>query len=170
MGSEMCIRDRFTVAAKQWNLDPLRDWATLRSASHLHEVGLSVAHVQYHKHGEYLLRHADMLGFSRNDQEFIAALVRNHRRKIDDSILRQMRKSQQSRYYKLLVILRLAALFHRTRHSGNTPAMDIEINDTVIELTISTEWLDDHPLTRAGIEDEIEKLKGIGFLLVLKSA
>ena len=156
-------------AIEQWNLDPRRDWATLRSACHLHEVGLSVAHVQYHKHGEYLLRHADMLGFSKNDQEFIATLVRNHRRKIDDTITQSMRKSEQSRYCKLLILLRLATLFHRTRHADNTPTLDIKISDTVIHLNIAENWLETHPLTRADIEDEIEKLKGIGFHLKLNS-
>jgi len=159
----------FNAVIEQWNLDPLRDWATLRSACHLHEVGLSVAHVQYHKHGEYLLRNADMLGFSRNDQRFIAALVRNHRRKIERSVTQKMRQSEQSRYYKLLVLVRLATLFHRTRHANNTPPIDLKIAGTSIDIAIPDDWLQEHPLTCADIEDEIEKLNGIGFHLTLSS-
>ncbi len=157
----------FQTSISHWNLDPKRDWAALRSACHLHEVGLSVAHVQYHKHGEYLLRHADMLGFSRNDQEFIAALVRNHRRKIDKTATQSMRKSEQSRYYKLLVLLRLSTLFHRTRHSGSTPPVTMAPSDSVIALNISTDWLDKHPLTRAELEGEIDTLSAFGFHLKL---
>ncbi len=155
----------FLSAIKQWNLDPKRDWGTLRSACHLHEVGLSVAHVQYHKHGDYLLRHADMLGFSRNDQEFIAALVRNHRRKIDKTVVQTMRKSEQSRYYRLLVLLRLATLLHRTRYSGAIPPVSITPTDSVITLNISADWLEQHPLTRAELEDEIATLGNVGFHL-----
>lgn len=159
----------FEAAVESWNLDTRRDWGALRSASHLHEVGLSVAHVQYHKHGDYLLRHADMLGFSRNDQSFIAALVRNHRRKIDTAITQSMRKSEQSRYYKLLILLRLASLFHRTRHADDSPEISAEFSDSTISLSIPAAWLSHHPLTRADIEDEIEKLSGVGFQLKLHS-
>ncbi len=159
----------FKTAAKKWNLDKKRDWAALRSASHLHEVGLSVAHVQYHKHGDYLLRNADMLGFSRNDQSFIAALVRNHRRKIDTTITDAMNKSERSRYYKLLSLLRLATLFHRTRNADHSPEVKAEFSDNTLHLKISPEWLKQHPLTCAHIEDEIEKLAGIGFQLSLNS-
>lgn len=157
----------FNSALEPWNLDPKRDLNTLRSACHLHEVGLSIAHVQYHKHGSYLLRNADMMGFSRNDQRFIAALVRNHRRKIDTSVTQSMRKSEQSRYYKLLFLLRLASLFHRTRHADDTPEFSAEYSDCTVSMTITPEWLKDHPLTRADIEDEIEKLNTVGFYLDL---
>ena len=159
----------FNTAAKSWNLDKKRDWAALRSASHLHEIGLSVAHVQYHKHGDYLLRNADMLGFSRNDQHFIAALVRNHRRKIDTTVTDSMNKSEHSRYYKLLSLLRLATLFHRTRNADHTPTLEAEFSDNSITLNIPPEWLKQHPLTLAHIEDEIEKLSGIGFQLTLNN-
>ena len=157
----------FNSALEPWNLDPKRDLNTLRSACHLHEVGLSIAHVQYHKHGSYLLRNADMMGFSRNDQRFIAALVRNHRRKIDTSVTQSMRKSEQSRYYKLLFLLRLASLFHRTRHADDTPEFSAEYSDCTVSMTITPEWLKDHPLTRADTEDEIEKLNTVGFYLDL---
>ncbi len=160
----------FNAASEYWNLDVRRDWAALRSSCHLHEVGLSVAHVQYHKHGDYLLRHADMLGFSRNDQRFIAALVRNHRRKIDTSVTDSMNKSEKSRYYKLLTLVRLATLLHRTRNTDQTPKIIADFANSTINLNISPEWLADHPLTCAFIEDEIEKLNGIGFHLSLNAA
>lgn len=160
----------FASAAKKWALDKKRDWAALRSASHLHEVGLSVAHVQYHKHGDYLLRNADMLGFSRNDQRFIAALVRNHRRKIDTTVTDSMTNSEQSRYYKLLTLLRLASLFHRTRNADQVPELSAGFSDSTVNLNIAPEWLNQHPLTYAYIEDEIDKLAGIGFKLTLNAA
>jgi len=159
----------FFAAEKKWSLDDKRDWAALRSASHLHEVGLAVAHVQYHKHGDYLLSNADMLGFSRNDQTFIAALVRNHRRKIDTSVTQSMTKSEQSRYNKLLTLLRLATLFHRTRNTDHTPEISAAFSDSTVNINISTEWLEEHPLTYAHIEDEIEKLASIGIQLSLNA-
>ena len=34
-------------------------------AARVHEIGLSIAHSGFHKHGAYLLQHSDMLGFTR---------------------------------------------------------------------------------------------------------
>ena len=160
----------FDSAVKAWNLDAMRDLRTLRSACMLHEVGLSIAHVQYHKHGAYLLCNADMMGFSRNDQRFIAALVRNHRRKIDTSVTQSMRKSEKSRYYKLLFLLRLASLFHRTRHTDNEPQFSAEYSDSTVNLSIAPAWLKDRPLTCAELEDEVEKLNSAGLYLNLNPA
>ena len=48
-------------------------------ACRLHEIGISVAHNAYHKHGAYLIEHSDLAGFSREDQQMLALLVRGHR-------------------------------------------------------------------------------------------
>ena len=110
------------------------------------------------------------MGFSRNDQRFIAALVRNHRRKIDTSVTQSMRKSEKSRYYKLLFLLRLASLFHRTRHTDNEPQFSAEYSDSTVNLSIAPAWLKDRPLTCAELEDEVEKLNSAGLYLNLNPA
>lgn len=50
-------------------------------AARLHEAGLTISHSLYHKHGGYLVRNADLLGFSTSEQQRLAVLVRAHRRK-----------------------------------------------------------------------------------------
>ena len=42
----------------------------------LHEIGLVIAHEGSHRHGEYMLRNAELFGFSQTDQRLLAALVR----------------------------------------------------------------------------------------------
>jgi exopolyphosphatase/guanosine-5'-triphosphate,3'-diphosphate pyrophosphatase len=63
--------------ARTWALDAeagrMLDWA-----ARLHEIGLSVAHNQYHKHGAYLAEKADLPGFSWQEQQQLAALIRGH--------------------------------------------------------------------------------------------
>jgi len=157
----------FKEAESNWKLNKKRDWATLRSACHLHEIGLSVAHVQYHKHGEYLLRNADMMGFSRNDQAFIAALVRNHRRKVSKHTTDGMRNSEKSRYNKLLSLLRLSTLLHRTRNLPEIPPAKVKFSDSKVCLKLPEQWLKDHPLTNAELTDEVDTLAGIGMQLKL---
>lgn len=52
-------------------------------ACRLHEIGISVAHNAYHKHGAYVLTYADMPGFSKKDQARLAMLVLGHRGKLE---------------------------------------------------------------------------------------
>ena len=59
--------------------------AMLARAARLHELGLAIAHSQYHVHGAYVLEHSDIAGFSQQEQQFLAALVRTHRRGIPKS-------------------------------------------------------------------------------------
>ena len=53
----------------------------------MHEIGLAIAHSQHHHHGAYILRHADLAGFSRQEQQLLAAVVEMHRRKPDRSVI-----------------------------------------------------------------------------------
>lgn len=160
----------FQQVKKSWNLSNKRDNSTLHWATELHEIGLSVSHAQYHKHGDYLLRNADMLGFSRKDQSLLASLVRNHRRKISQEVANSMPESERKRYIYLLTILRLAVLFHRTRGSGSLPELDIKTKDDEIILGIDTQWLDNNPLNHADLQDEIKLLGALGIKLFIEGS
>lgn len=148
-----------------WQLEERRDRTALCWACELHEIGLSVAHVQYHKHGDYLLRNADMLGFTRGDQALIATLVRNHRRKINASSSATLAHYDSARYAKLLAILRLAVLMHRSRNASAKPPMTIYATSTALELQLPRVWLDNNPLTRAELNDEIRAFAALDLQL-----
>lgn len=156
----------FETVKKTWKLNR-RHRATLRSASLLHEVGLSVSHVQYHKHGDYLLRHADMLGFARREQSQIAALVRNHRRKVARQVMETMSVSERTIYQRLLALLRIAIVLHRTRGSGELPVLNVETPENQLTLGIDEQWLQDNPLTHADLLDEVKHLGSVGLKLAL---
>src|SRR5690606_5706495 len=47
-------------------------------AAHLAEIGLSISHDAYHKHSAYIVHHADMPGFSRDEQDVLSRLVLGH--------------------------------------------------------------------------------------------
>ncbi len=72
----------FDQVAKDWELEDGIWRELLGWAAKVHEVGLDIAHYQYHKHGAYLIEHSDLAGFSREDQQMLALLVRGHRRNI----------------------------------------------------------------------------------------
>ena len=74
----------------EWGLeDPLAESA-LRWAARLHETGLDIAHSKYHRHSAYLLEHADMPGFPREEQLLLAALVGGHRRQLSFEALEDL--------------------------------------------------------------------------------
>ena len=55
-----------------------REW--LWVAAILHNCGFYVSHAAHHKHSYYLIRHAELLGFTENELEIIANIARYHRK------------------------------------------------------------------------------------------
>ena len=80
-------------------------------AATLHEIGMSVSHIGFHKHGAYILQHADMPGFSAGEQGRLALLVfgcRGGLAKVGPALADDDARVQ-------LLALRLAVLFHHAR-------------------------------------------------------
>ncbi|GAB4405945.1 MAG: exopolyphosphatase [Rhodoferax sp.] len=51
-------------------------------AGMLHEIGMHIAHSDYHKHGAYILDNSDMLGFAITELHRLSLLVLGHRGKL----------------------------------------------------------------------------------------
>ena len=134
-------------------------------AAEVHEVGLDISHSQYHKHSEYILRHADLAGFSREEQQVLAALVRVHRRKFSRAVFKDLPEDWQSATMRLAVLLRLAVTLHRGRSSATLPTLQLQVDEASIALTFPSQWLDQHALVEADLEDEIRWLAAGGFSL-----
>ncbi|MHB1678168.1 MAG: exopolyphosphatase [Sulfuriferula sp.] len=126
-------------------------------AAQLHEIGLSIAHSGYHKHGAYILAHADMPGFSQKDQSYIATLVRTQRGGLDKL------NDIPSFLQPLIVIMRLAVLFCRSRHSINLNQIPFKLDHQAAQLVLTQDWLDANPLTAAALADESRTWKQIGY-------
>lgn len=155
-------------AAPNWGLD--RDWAGpyLRWAAHLHEIGLDIAHSGYHKHGAYVVGRADLLGFTRQEQALLAALVRAHRRKLPTGVLAELPERWQAPATRLAVLLRLAVVLHRNRSAEPLPAFTLRAQGDELALAFPAGWLEDHPLTRADLEEEAERLAVVDVTLAFQ--
>lgn len=94
---------------------PLGSEQMLKRAALLHEIGLAIGHSSYHHHSAYMLKHADMAGFSRTDQERLAYLVRHHRRAISHTDYSQITKSGGVSLAYLALLLRLAVVANHAR-------------------------------------------------------
>ena len=61
---------------------PGRSLRKLGWAAQLHEIGAQISHSDYHKHGAYILDHADGPGFASNELHWLSLLVLGHRGKL----------------------------------------------------------------------------------------
>jgi exopolyphosphatase / guanosine-5'-triphosphate,3'-diphosphate pyrophosphatase len=153
------------AACKQWHIEVEQMKPLLRWASMLHEIGLQVSHYNYHKHGAYILSNADMQGFSRQEQELLAALVLCHRSKFRVSSFRSLMKPFVRAGKQMCVLLRIAVLLHRGRTRMAAPDVKIEIKGRSIFLQFPKNWLDEHSLTLADLIKEIDYLDSAGYKL-----
>lgn len=150
---------------ESWQLQDPAARELLSWAARTHEIGLTVAHSQFHKHGAYLLQHSDLPGFTRSEQQQLAFLVRGHRRKFPKEEYRSLPPALKPTCRYLCLLLRLAVLLHRSRSSARLPEFRIRAGKEKIELSFPPRWLEQHPLTLADLEQEAEYLRQIDFRL-----
>lgn len=156
----------FDQVAGGWCLDgPSRE--LLGWAAELHELGLTISHHGYHRHGAYLLENSDLPGFSRLDQLVLATLVGNHRRKPDPACFRRLIARIQTTVTRIGALLRLAVLFHRTRTNPLAPPIRAAADGATLTLRLPEAWWSTHPLTAADLEQEAGNLRRLGITLEL---
>jgi exopolyphosphatase/guanosine-5'-triphosphate,3'-diphosphate pyrophosphatase len=149
------------------------DWALVGSeyadmlgwAAQLHEIGLAVSHSQFHKHGAYLIGYSDLSGFSRQEQQVLAALVRGHRRKLPVNVFEALPRPTRVCAIRLCVLLRLAVLLHRSRSPITKPNPLLSADGDDLLLRFPDGWLERHPLTRTELEEEDRRLGVAGFCI-----
>ena len=148
-----------------------RERRLLGWAAQLHEIGLMIAHSQYHKHGGYVLANMDLPGFSRQEQEALSIMVRLHRRKFQPELIEDSVYVRSEALSLMTRILRLAVLLNRGRGPIESLQLRLQLNDAQdMSLEIPEPWLETHPLTDAYLEHEVEMMTAIGHeLRILKS-
>ncbi|RZA28868.1 MAG: exopolyphosphatase [Lysobacteraceae bacterium] len=161
---EGTARRLFEQVAERWALDD-DDALQLGWAARLHEIGLAVAHSQYHVHGAYLLEHSDIAGFSRQEQQVLAALVRTHRRGIHKSAFDPIPDRLMLSAKRKAALLRLAVLLHRAHDADSIPVLELTANGDQLGLVVSRKWIEARPLLRADLLSEPEDMAGLGVVL-----
>jgi exopolyphosphatase/guanosine-5'-triphosphate,3'-diphosphate pyrophosphatase len=148
-----------------WELPEPATTKWLHWAALVHEIGLLIAHSQYHKHGAYLVKYSDLPGFSLRDQLFLSVMVRCHRRKFRPAMIEVLPDDMRSYARKLCVILRLAVLLHRSRSDKPAPDVTVHATGSSIQLTFPDGWLEEHPLSKADLKVERKHLTTFGVAL-----
>ncbi len=152
----------FRQVKGDWKLDGMAE-AFLGWAAQLHEIGLAISHSSFHKHGAYLLQHADMLGFTRQGQAKLAALVRSHRRKLNDELFAEVAAARQPVAMKLSRLLRLAVTLNHSRGAYPVPVPELISLDKKLTVKMPDGWLEAHPLTTRDLMAEVAAQNSAGF-------
>lgn len=154
----------FDQVRESWQLDEsVADW--LGWGAELHEVGMSLSHSGFHKHGAYLLQHADMLGFTRQGQAKLAAMVRCHRRKLSLSEFGTISSVRRDAIIKVARLLRLAVILNHNRGAHPVPVPQLTTAENALLMQLPQGWLEEHPLTARDLEAEIGFQRDAGMVL-----
>ncbi len=137
------------------------DVAFLTWAARLHEIGISIAHSGFHKHGAYIITFADMPGFSKKDQARLALLVLGQRGKLEK--LTAMPPADST--WRLVFCLRLAALLHRARDDQAVPVFRATQGASGFQFELPADWLAANPLTSSALGDETQAWQRVGLPL-----
>ncbi len=163
-------------------------------ASSLHEIGISISHGDFHKHGAYITRCADMPGFSKTEQERLSALILGQRGKLE-----KLKKflPDGDFCWVLVFCLRLAALLYRSRDNlsvapdvrvslqggeytgrakasqtarakGSGDKSGAESEYGVFSLSFPASWLAANPLSASALADEAAIWQRVGFGWTIK--
>jgi exopolyphosphatase/guanosine-5'-triphosphate,3'-diphosphate pyrophosphatase len=131
----------------KWDLSAPIYTELLMFAVQLHELGIDVNPSGYHKHGQYILTHSDLAGFNQEQQQALAWLVGNQRKKITPLTEYQWYLLNSESLKQLCGLLRLATLLCQQRQTDKfVPVAHIDVFERSLILRINQHWLFNRPI------------------------
>lgn len=110
----------------------------LIAAARLHDIGYHIAHSQHHRHGQYIIRNSELLGFNDTEIQIIANIARYHRKshpkKSHEQFMSLSEKNKEI-VKKLAAILRIADSLDRS-HLETVEGVKVNINANSVELEL----------------------------------
>ncbi|MGB1270638.1 MAG: exopolyphosphatase [Endozoicomonas sp.] len=156
----------FTQVADDWELAEA-DRELLSWAARVCQIGMDISHIQYHRHGAYLVDHSDLMGFSKREQKQLALLVRGHRRSLSRTLLSDWPKTESKRLKRLIILLRVANVLSHGRDDQAMPEYVMEVSGVRVSLYFPDGWIEQHPLTVADFDAECSYLAKVGYKLMV---
>ncbi len=154
----------FRATRRAWELGE-SDWDLLHWAARTHEIGMAISHKHFNRHSAYLLRNADLPGFSQGEQEALAVLALGHRGKLSGDLFTDLPDSDTPRIKRLLAIMRLATSFKYVEKLEQLPDFNISAGENTLSLAFPEGWLEEHPLTAQELTLEQGHLAKLGIEL-----
>jgi exopolyphosphatase/guanosine-5'-triphosphate,3'-diphosphate pyrophosphatase len=121
------------------------DWA-----AQLHEIGCHISHEDHHKHGAYILAHADAPGFALDELQRLSLLVLGQRGK-----LRKVEAELDNPVFaRQLLALRLAAILAHARRDPDLQALSLQAKSSQVQLHLPPGWSTRYPQSYLLLQDE----------------
>ncbi|REL27882.1 exopolyphosphatase [Thalassotalea euphylliae] len=155
----------YQATEKAWQLNKKAYKQLLNWAIWVHEIGYDINPSGYHKHSRYILLNADLAGFNVEQQQALAWLVGNQRKKIQFEDQQLWYLLNEASLAKLLVILRLSILLSQQRQLTEHAEISISADKDSINLTFPSNWLGEKPLVEADLTQEQKQLSVLGIAL-----
>lgn len=125
------------------------DWA-----ARLHEIGSRISHADAHKHGAYILGHADVAGFAMHELHDLSQLVLGHRGK-----LRKLEaRFGDPLFMRQLLALRLAVILCHARQDPETQHVSISADAEPAQgftLSVGNGWAERWPQSAHLLREEV---------------
>lgn len=132
----------------------LRPRRKLTWAAQLHEIGIQISHSDYHKHGAYILDHADIVGLSVDALHRLGLLVLGHRGKLRKIDL----DNSDPVFIQQLLALRLAVILCHARRDPDIRGFAIQLNPKQphqMVLTCREGWATAYPQSAHLLREEV---------------
>ena len=157
----------FDQVAEDWSLSKEKR-GLLGDAALLHEIGLTISHTQFHKHGAYLIKNTDLLGFTSHEQKQLALLIRGHRRGLPLTSLAEWSPKENQMLIQLTMLLRIAILLNQIRINDKLPEYQLAAGNHSLSVTFPQNWLQQHPLTATSFQQEQLAFHAAGYQLSIQ--
>jgi exopolyphosphatase/guanosine-5'-triphosphate,3'-diphosphate pyrophosphatase len=121
-------------------------------AAQLHEIGFLISHGDYHRHGAYVLDHADAPGFASPELHRLSLLVLGHRGK-----LRKLEAElSDAAFAQQLLALRLAVLLCHARRDPEVAGLRLSAQPGMPMRTLSCPagWAESYPQSAHLLREE----------------
>jgi len=139
----------------------------LRWAANLHELGVHISAKHYHRHGAYIVKHAELPGFSDHQQRILALLIRGHRRSMPGLSFRAFDPELAHQLLRLVALLRLAVILERSHNDDDSPVVSLSVDGDTLGLDCGPGWLHAHPLSHRELQVEVQQQASAGIGLEL---
>ena len=132
-----------------------------------HEVGLNINASGQHKHSAYIIENSNLSGFSFEQQQLVAAMVRQYRKRLRLELLPSLQLVSNAELLGLVLILRLAVIWHINRHPEAPELPLLKAKEASLNIELPESYAESYPLLVADLEREAETCSQAGIELKL---
>ncbi len=107
----------------------------LQWAGRCHEIGVAIAQKHFNRHSAYLLQNSDLPGFSQQEQELMATVVRGLTGKIRADLFTELGGAAKSKVKKMIALLRIASIFKYVEELEDLPEFMVSATEDSLNLS-----------------------------------